>query len=174
MARCDIRVSRLSRRRPPARSSAPRQVDDERLACAAVEAGRRLVGVRRRHGAGDPPAAGAAGVGAGVGTGVGSGVGTGVGSGVGFGSFVGGGGASLGGTEGSSDGLAEGGADGLAGGQGSGAAAEPDGVGNANDGTTPSGPGVGTTKHEGEGLGAPHVPPTRTPQEAPYGWKPPL
>lgn len=96
--------------------------------------------------------------GGGVGTGVGVGVGTGVG-------------ASLGGTDGSTDGLADGVADGLAGGQGSAAGPEPTGVGATNDGITPLASGVGTTKQVGDGLGAPQVPPTSAPHDAPYGWK---
>ena len=98
---------------------------------------------------------------------------------------VGGGGVSLGGfgvavgcsvgggSDGTSDGATLGDSDGGAGGQGSAATADPSGVGMANDGTTPLGSGVGVTKHVGEGCG-PHLPPTRTPHDAPNGRYAPL
>ena len=99
----------------------------------------------------------------------GFGFGVAVGTEVGVGVGVGGG--SVGGSDGSIEGVALGTSVGLAVGQGSDTGSEPDGDGRTNDGTTPSGSGVGCAKHDGDGAGA-QLPPTRAPHEDPYGWNP--
>ena len=136
---------------PPHREAA--DLEDRRTAVA----GRGVEGRLGHEGAG--PVEGA---------GVISGVGVGVGFGFSVGFSVGGG--SVGGGDGSTDGSTDGVATGLAGGQGSAAGSDPFGVGITNEGVTPPASGVGTTKHDGDGLGPPHDPPTSTPQLEPYGW----